>query len=717
MMRPEGRAIDWGSLQEYQQRAVRRIVAMLREAVDRLDEQCGTGEGCRSRSPLGDRNRMSRSFFLSGEPGSGKTSVYVSLRDFFEKKALPSEELRADWLKVVERVTWLEPLDLEPYPEHVNFLAAVLVRIETAMQASGSGPERAGVLERYRDRGDPLQALQTLQQQVALAWDGNVPARGPQLDPDEYANEVVRAERSRLELNRRIYDALDGLSRMPQSSRRQLFVLPVDDLYLKPDTSLQFLRLLRMITVPHLFILLMGDYDVLEELFYQDMLGKLVRLAGNGALRALTKQQRELPARARQLTAHAMHKLLPPAQRFVLEAPHTPNYEFKPVGVARTLEAQLEQMAFTNEPEPDEPGTWPWTPVSNGSRTTLKDLLMSSWLNGSGERTTEEFYWYSGMDIWDSSPRHLVDLWFRIEGKLAARQGRDDERFTPTDDIIDLVFNRALEMLAEQNYLTEEQRHKFEYVLERHGQYVPKPRLDTSKLRMRLECERHGRADGNAEPADPYGRVRWGWGRTWVFELASAEEDKNAREEDKNARDLTDGTPHLPPRPKAWFIVLHDILASMERLRGGSLIESFIDRLCGQYQKVRPSQNEDQRDPPDGLDWYALTFCKERWLPWPVPRWKHVWDLDEFGYRWGQVVKQYRRKPPTTDVLEREWIKIICGMLRYPDEPNYPTTWQDVPTYLEDKQDQGDRGWKAMVDEFLTALNNSGQNDDATTSE
>ena len=45
-----------------------------------------------------------------------------------------------------------------------------------------------------------LQRLQRLQTAVAVAWDGNLPARSGELDPDSYTVELLRAERSRLSL-------------------------------------------------------------------------------------------------------------------------------------------------------------------------------------------------------------------------------------------------------------------------------------------------------------------------------------------------------------------------------------------------------------------------------------------------------------------------------------------------------------------------------------
>ena len=80
--------------------------------------------------------------------------------------------------------------------------------------------------------------LQRLKSDVSLAWDGNIDQRAAQLDPDAYAQEVMRAESARLGLNRRLSDVLAKLAHVEHCRNQKrgpvLFVLPVDDFDLNP---------------------------------------------------------------------------------------------------------------------------------------------------------------------------------------------------------------------------------------------------------------------------------------------------------------------------------------------------------------------------------------------------------------------------------------------------------------------------------------------------
>lgn len=72
----------------------------------------------------------------------------------------------------------------------------------------------------------------------------------------------------------------------------------------------------------------------------------------------------------------------------------------------------------------------------------------------------------------------------------------------------------------------------------------------------------------------------------------------------------------LAPRPSAWFIVLHDLmaLAGEDRLLGGPL-------------------------PPraDDLGWVRINKNSSSW---PLPAWPSFWHLDRFRFAWSRVVSE-----------------------------------------------------------------------------
>ena len=98
-----------------------------------------------------------------------------------------------------------------------------------------------------------------------------------------------------------------------------MFVLPVDDLYLKPKISLDLLRLLRTISIPRLFFLVMGDIKTVEALFIEKSLADWTAVAGKELFPVESTRFEEALPRARELEARYLRKLLPPGQRAEIE--------------------------------------------------------------------------------------------------------------------------------------------------------------------------------------------------------------------------------------------------------------------------------------------------------------------------------------------------------------------------------------------------------------
>lgn len=132
----------------------------------------------------------------------------------------------------------------------------------------------------------------------------------------------MRTQCARLRVNERPKKSLDKLAKNKcyGCSEGTLFVLPVDDFYLKPDASLQLLRLLRMISIPRLFFLVMGDIKTIEALFVEKSLADWTAVAGDRIFAARADRLDDALSRARELRARYLRKLLPPGQRAEIEA-------------------------------------------------------------------------------------------------------------------------------------------------------------------------------------------------------------------------------------------------------------------------------------------------------------------------------------------------------------------------------------------------------------
>ena len=202
--------------------------------------------------------------------------------------------------------------------EGENLLAAVLVRLIEVLDKPASASD---VVLSESCKG-AIKELEELATDIGIAWEGNLKARAGELDPDTYSVEVIRTQRARLRVNLRLNNALNEIAdhKCYDCNPDTLFVLPVHDFYLKPEASLQLLRLLRMISIPRLFFLVMGDINTVEALFIEKSLGDWTAVAGPRLFPPLSERLDQALTRARELRARYLRKLLPPAQRETIEA-------------------------------------------------------------------------------------------------------------------------------------------------------------------------------------------------------------------------------------------------------------------------------------------------------------------------------------------------------------------------------------------------------------
>jgi hypothetical protein len=274
ILRTEALPVETTRLDTDQQHALKLLLRCLEEAVAEVQETVATGTSSTGTSAV-HQNRHSRTFFVAGERGSGKTTLLLTARamtDRFQSSvsttsvtgsALPLQYLR-------DNLVWLETLDLEPFPSDGNIFSAVLARIEDVVVPPSLGgtaqEERYSLVEPAGSVHDALLNLQRLATEVAVGWDGNLSARQGHLDPNNYAAEVHRAERSRLGVGRKLGDALDQLAVTgSRDMRTSVFVLPVDDADLNPVACRDFLRLLRTLLSPRLFVVVLGDLELFRD--------------------------------------------------------------------------------------------------------------------------------------------------------------------------------------------------------------------------------------------------------------------------------------------------------------------------------------------------------------------------------------------------------------------------------------------------------------------
>src|SRR5205823_4565342 len=92
----------------------------------------------------------------------------------------PGADLKQEFNRLLDRVLWLEPLDMDPLPKSAHLFPAILARVESAVERWGRAGGRGGGHEMARGGIEPereydlaLAALHQLETDVALSWEGN----------------------------------------------------------------------------------------------------------------------------------------------------------------------------------------------------------------------------------------------------------------------------------------------------------------------------------------------------------------------------------------------------------------------------------------------------------------------------------------------------------------------------------------------------------------
>jgi hypothetical protein len=335
-LRPEAIPLPWPDLDPVQRHALAKLIAMLKEA---LDDLAGPPIPARPEwMPWLDYSRKVRLALLTGERGTGKTTVLLSLLRALDKGELTGRDIPGDITQALTalrpRLICLEPLDMAPLPRPTNLLAAILARVEARLTPAGPPGEHtwASPCQAPTDFLPPTDAYHTalakftrLQTDVALAWEGNLATRAGSLDPTQYAMEVMRAEHVRLSLNERLTDVLEAVAELLRGTiaRDPLFIIPIDDFDLNPLHCLELLDLLRIISVRRLFFILLGDLQLADLVCTIRTAGDMVKLAARPS--AITflppTTQAEASAHTPNIAGNAIKKLLPPSQRIELAVP------------------------------------------------------------------------------------------------------------------------------------------------------------------------------------------------------------------------------------------------------------------------------------------------------------------------------------------------------------------------------------------------------------
>jgi hypothetical protein len=685
--------------------------------------------------------RRTRTAFLAGGRGTGKTTVLTSLMRDTESGKHDENQVSTDVqsiLRVRGRIVWLETLDMEPLPRNTNLLAAILIRLEDAARRYGASPEVGeprGLLEPSSEYHQALLELQRLQTDVALAWDGNLHERQGQLDPDAYAVEMMRTERARLSLNQRFGDTLHRLAKYVfrrQEIRDPLFVLTVDDFDLNPPNCLDLLRVLRLISVPRLFTIMMGDLEVANNVLalkLSDDLGSIANPKLNHEMLAV--EPKTVARIAGDVAANALRKLLPPGQRVELDVMSVAEaMNFKPLGADETtlylhdllgrcpilIEESLpavEGVASTPEEKAKKPDS-----KSGLYRVSLRQLLLApgySWpplatkeRKKAGVKLSLELMAnnavYSGASFLRAPPRNIADTWLELNKIVGLEIHRKDESAELSKRLRKHFAHLALDALRETPAISPAERNDVEraigqtiageWTLRQLPIQVRPETLSTTTIELRYSHFAEKMAEVfklrtatkqtttqrrmKEVVSGPQARILIGTGQGW--EMVVSHEWESRLPGMRGSRDPWESS-------DAGDYTLFD-----KRGPQRTLPETAVSALILYHDLLAFGESAGANTSPLlnrsslWLDW-AVTVWNERLInrfPWPAPVVRSFFELDRFADAWRRVIgsdeitgeSEPDRK---VDRLGFAWLAAGTALINHTQPLSIPTAGAELP--------------------------------------
>jgi len=640
-LRFEARPFHYAQLQQRNKEVFVKIIKALKSAVSDIENNHDDSE-CEDRY---EQNRRSRLFFVSGEPGSGKSTLQLSIAQAIkggkseyrknvkeDQEKDPEKNLGPDLEELKSSVVWLETLDLEVI-EHQddNLLAAVLVRLFEALDRRGtctsSKCEKA------------IKNLEELATDIGIAWGDNLGARASSLDPDTYAEEVMRAQRARLGVQKRLKKALNDLAKNECCglNKNTLFVLPVDDIYLKPSASLQLLRLLRMISVPRLFYLLFGDMKTMEDLFQEKALADWSAVAGPEVFAAMTGRHKHALTRAGEMRSRFLRKLIPPAQRATIEAMDWYEaLEFKPDPKHEPLKVLMAEICL-NKKHGDN---------TSKCNENLFNFLVSPLYPAAGitednngrknNKSTKAMEAYTALQLLDGTPREMMDLFMLLQDMINSKDSWHDH----PKDLLKRISEIVLMSLEEQSFL---EGRDFQGVIDQlipRRQYSDEIYFDFSGLSLSHDFREWTKLSDGFIYNDCENNI---WKISPRFDSQPAVEGASGDvdlpiDKRQRAQRADESFDYFPPRPSAWIVLLHDLAVEL-KMNKGNLVKSY----CEQLKDDKEAGGGDPSGQPLNLNGFLRYDSsggpKGERKHCPMPPFEKFRDLDQFLWVWSELLK------------------------------------------------------------------------------
>jgi hypothetical protein len=664
MLRPEAGAEDRRQLTAAQVEAGDRLVRLLEEVVASVGQPSPSDQLPANRRFKLDLRR-SRVAFLSAERGAGKSTVLFSLaKDLSVGRGAAGggEEPAGDspkgsevarwWTgdsrqdqKLASRLIWLEPMDMERMPKGANLLAAVLVRIQAACQQVFQAP-RLGMADPRV--AEPMQQIDRLARDVALAWDGDHDQRRAKVPPDVAASEVLRAERARQLLTDRLDRALNELAaelgRASHLLHDPVFVLPVDDFDSSPTRCRELARFLRLVSVPRLFSIIVGDESATRMIFQLDQLGELRKTAGGDVERQsplVSPRSAGLNCAAGAIAGNSLRKLIPPGQRVAMGSPSI-DYalrHFRPLAVA---ESEPKLIGLLGEV---------WVPISSRLVGGKKVCRLSDLFSVKEGQAPP----YAAARLFRAPMRVLVDLYhllWKLVGRLRVLEAKAAEADPEVShfaeypaynrEVVRFIARVASLAVAEDPYLSHNDREAVLAYISRLAHLEWQASGWEVEFGYSLGGRRRVSTIGKSRKSElvvsqflPQVYVHRKW--EYMTRVSFGPYDPQPNEDSRSAADATDRSRGFRHRT----MVDERTIGALTWLR---------DAISTGWGETGPRLVA-KRD--------CLVWCQ--WdtvqVPWPFPRWATFWEMEAFLFGWREYLDN-DAKTATQDQIARHYLAL-----------------------------------------------------------
>lgn len=482
-LRSESWPIQWAKQNHSQQEAFCRLIELLHQHNELIgqSEKRDLAAGSEPYAYWLRDQKYSRLAFLHGTRGTGKSTLLSTLVQ--ATTSAMSAESRRELEKVKPHIpmfldairgklVWLEPIDMEPHPENWHLLPAILVRIRHfAKRFYSRGRDSHGYAEAVQNIPDEIEnkllELDGLIHSIGQSWNGNLGQLASKLSASDFSSEIMRVEEDRLDLSLKINSVLGDLANALGISS---FVIALDDFDMNPSACLEVLRMLRMISISRLFLIVLGDIemvDVIVNLKYSNDLNAVYK--DGMSFESASVRAEEIAGLSGAISSHGLRKLIPPMQRCRL----TPLFiyegmQFKPLG-SHEVDGDLQELLRRIPCQFRH--SVPCESLRKNPKASLLDFMLQEPFDVFGESSNtntgdlrklprieafsdldKRFVRYTGLHIAFGVARQAADLWLAFKEFVDRYESQVSREGHRTRGHEQEMARRLLQLIAERSH-------------------------------------------------------------------------------------------------------------------------------------------------------------------------------------------------------------------------------------------------------------------------